>query len=193
MNPDGDWPETQAAQPVFANRCVSCHDREKHPVAQSLCDEIGLSFWTPVMTDPRLKSSRHIVYNLSHPEQSLVLLVPLARSAGGYGLCKPATGAQPTDSAVFPNKDDPGYRAILALCLAGQRKLDEVKRFDMPGFKPRAEYVREMKRYKLLPESFDLEKEPVNVYEMDRKYWDSFIFTPISLAAKDSPRRGHRL
>jgi hypothetical protein len=31
----------------------------------------------------------------------------------------------------------------------------EVKRFDMPGFHPRPEYVREMKRYGVLPPTFD--------------------------------------
>ena len=142
-----------------------------------------MSFWSPAMTDPRLKYARHIVYNLSRPEQSLILLAPLSRSAGGYGLCQPAGAAAEADSSVFTSKDDPGYRAILAMCEAGRRKLDEVKRFDMPGFKPRAEYVREMKRYKLLPESFDLEKDPLDVYEMDRKYWDSFIFKPSAFAA----------
>jgi hypothetical protein len=174
LNSDRDWPETKAAQPVFAERCVSCHDREKHPVAQTLCDEIGLSFWSPAMTDPRLKYSRHLVYNLSRPEKSLLLLAPLARSAGGYGLCKPAGAAAADDSQVFASREDPGYRALLAMCEAGKTKLNEVKRFDMPGFKPRAEYVREMKRYKLLPDGFDLERDSLDVYALDRKYWDSF-------------------
>jgi hypothetical protein len=31
-----------------------------------------------------------------------------------------------------------------------------------------------MKRYKLLPDSFDLERDSLDIYALDRKYWDSF-------------------
>jgi len=41
-----------------------------------------------------------------------------------------------------------------------------------------------MKRYKLLPETFDLEKDPLNVYEVDKKYFDSFIYSPIKISAQ---------
>lgn len=183
LNNDAEWEETKAAQPVY-KRCVSCHDPKKHPVAHSLSDEIGLSFWTPDMNDPRLKFSRHIVFNLSQPEKSLIVLAPLARSAGGYGLCKAADAPTTADSQVFATRDDPGYRALLAMCEAGKRRLGEVKRFDMPGFKPRAEYVREMKRYGLLPAEFDVDKQPLDVYALDRKYWDSFIFRPQNAPSK---------
>ncbi len=87
LNNDRDWPETLAAQPVFARRCVSCHDPRTNPIARTLSDENGLSFWQPSLGDRRLEFSRHIIYNLSRPEKSLVLLAPLARSAGGYGRC----------------------------------------------------------------------------------------------------------
>ena len=181
LNNDQNWEETKAAQPVFKDRCISCHDEKSHPVANTLSDEIGLSFWAPDMNDPKLKYSRHVVFNLSRPDKSLILLAPLAKSAGGYGLCKPAGASTNEDSTVFVNRDDPGYKLLLAMCEGGKRHLEAFKRFDMPGFKPRSEYVREMKRYKLLPESFDLEKDPINGYEMDRKYWDSFIYNPATL------------
>ncbi|MCY3020847.1 MAG: polysaccharide lyase family protein [Planctomycetota bacterium] len=207
LNNDADWPETKAAQPVFGGRCATCHDANRHPLPRTLSDEIGLSFWAPDMNDPRLKYSRHVVFNLSRPEKSVILLAPLARSAGGYGLCRPVPQASslPTvpqasslpgagkmpavpadaDSTVFVTKDDPGYRALLAMCEGGERRLEEFKRFDMPGFKPRAEYVREMKRYGLLPESFDVNKDPLNVYDMDRKYWDSLTYKPPALTSQE--------
>jgi hypothetical protein len=47
-----------------------------------------VSFWQPSLDDPRLLTSRHIVSNLSRPEQPLILLAPLAQSAGGWGLCR---------------------------------------------------------------------------------------------------------
>ncbi len=34
-----------------------------------------------------------------------------------------------------------------------------------------------MKRYGVLPPSFEAAAEPVNVYELDRRYWDLFEWT----------------
>jgi hypothetical protein len=168
---DENWPETRAAQDVLARRCASCHQENQRPIPRSLSDEIGLSFWAPDMSDPRLRHSRHIVFNLTRPDKSLVLLAPLARSAGGYGLCRAPDAAAGT-GAVLANRADPDYRKLLAMCEAGRRKLDEIKRFDMPGFRPRPEYVREMKRYGVLPLSFDAITDPLDVYALERRYWD---------------------
>ena len=55
---------------------------------RSLSDERGISFWRFDIDDPRLKLSRHIVFNLTRPEKSLMLLAPLAEAAGGFGLCR---------------------------------------------------------------------------------------------------------
>jgi cytochrome c553 len=187
LNNDGDWPETRAAQPVFARRCATCHDPRTNPIARTLSDENGLSFWEPSLGDRRLEFSRHIIYNLSRPEKSLVLLAPLARSAGGYGQCKPkgtagkAVASGTPENGVFLTTADPDYRLLLAMCAAGKRRLEEFKRFDMPGFKPREEYVREMKRFGLLPEAFDASKEPLDYYQLDHRYWDSFIYRPAKM------------
>ncbi len=177
---DDGWPETQMAQPVFDRRCMSCHEGDKR-IPKKLSDEIGLypGFEFPG-EKPRMRKSRHLVFNLTRPEKSLILLAPLAKSAGGYGLCRPVDAAAADAGAVFASTNDPDYQRLLAMCEAGKRKLEQIKRFDMPGFKPPAEYVREMKRYGLLPETFDLAKDPINVYEMDRTYWDSFIYKPAS-------------
>jgi hypothetical protein len=77
------------------------------------------------------------------------------------------------DGEVFKTKDDPGYQALLAMCEAGKRRLEEITRFDMPGFRPRPEYIREMKRFGILPDSFDAAKDPFDPYAIDRKYWES--------------------
>ena len=210
---DAKWPETTAAKKVFERRCAGCHGDKLHPIPRTLCDEIGLSFWAPSMDDPRLRQSRHIVFNLTRPEKSLVLLAPLARAAGGYGICrKPGTAAEnrpmnklgtvpivvsakmglspsksgsylsaaEAGSGIFVGKNDPDYRAVLAMCEAGHRRLDGIKRFDMPGFRPRPEYVREMKRYGVLAPSFDLAKDPIDVYAVERRYWDLFEWKPAS-------------
>ena len=43
--------------------------------------------WQSNFSDPRTRFSRHILYNLTRPEKSLLLLAPLAKEAGGYGVC----------------------------------------------------------------------------------------------------------
>ena len=79
---------------------------------------------------------------------------------------------------MFASTNDPGYRALLAMCENGKRRLGEFKRFDMPGFKPRPEYIREMIRFGVLPATFDLAKDPIDVYATDRRYWESLQWKP---------------
>ena len=49
---------------------------------------------------------------------------------------------------------------------------------DMPGFKPNEHYVREMKRYGVLPASFDLAQDSIDVYATDAEYFQSFWHLP---------------
>jgi hypothetical protein len=165
VNTDFEWEPTKAATAAIRQRCISCHSGEKIiPVA--LSDEREVSFWRPDPDDPRLRMTRHLVFNLSRPEKSLMLLAPLAKDAGGYGFCKV------DDAAVFADKQDPDYQKILAMCRQGKRNLEKIKRFDMPGFVPPAGYVREMKKYGILPA--DLPSDvAIDVYATDRKYWQS--------------------
>jgi len=172
VNNDQAWPTTRDAQPVFARRCAACHTAQHKPLPRTLSDENGLSFWEPDLNDPRLRFNRHALFNLTRPGKSLFLRAPLAVSAGGLGVCTATNGP---GTSVFASLDDPDYRVLLAMVDAGRRKLEEVKRFDMPGFRPPREYLREMRRYGILPDTFDLDRDPVDPYELDRRYWDSFI------------------
>jgi hypothetical protein len=130
---------------VYQNRCARCHRRK------------GLGHL-------------ELQYNLSNPERSLVLMAPLAAKAGGLELCGSSAGSQP----VFADTRDPDYRRIYEQINRASERLDAIKRFDMPGFRPSPHYVREMKRYGVLPASFDLSRDPLNVYETDQAYWKSF-------------------
>jgi len=101
---DTEWPTTRAGAEVLQRRCVACHTDPARVLPLSLSDERGLSFWRPDWKDPRLNTTRHIVFNLTRPEKSLVLLAPLAPGAGGWGLCKdPKTGQPaPATAALAP-------------------------------------------------------------------------------------------
>jgi hypothetical protein len=90
--------------------------------------------------------------------------------------------------AVFTSKEDPDYQTLLRMIEAGKAKLDNIKRFDMPDFRPRLEYLGEMKRYGILSETFDPDQETVNPYTLDRCYWDSFIYTPSPPSVPDVKR-----
>jgi hypothetical protein len=175
INTGADWPATKAAAAVIQQRCVGCHDQPSRQLPLNLADERGVSFWQPSMDDPRLLTSRHIVFNLTRPEKSILLLAPLAESAGGWELCRDAKSNSP--ATVFADTNDAGYQALLALVTAGKDFLAKNTRFDMPNFRPRVDWVREMKRYGILPDSVKPE-EVTDVYGIEQKYWESLWHHP---------------
>ena len=104
-----------------------------------------------------------------------MLMAPLAQDADGWGMHRRDAEGNPVGEMieVFENTDDPDYLAILNFIEMGRLCLDQNKRWDMPGFKPHPFYVREMKRYGVLSETFDLERDEIDVFEVDRRYWES--------------------
>ena len=100
-----------------------------------------------------------------------MLLAPLSREAGGLGLC--TTSGVSGGGAVFTKRSDPDCAKILAMCAAGKERLEQIKRFDMPGFRPPEPYVREMQRYGILPQDLAGDR-PIDTYATDRAYWRSF-------------------
>jgi hypothetical protein len=140
---------------IAAQRCTGCHQRD--PVGDG-----------------------ELAFNLSRPQKSLVLLAPLAKAAGGYGLCSNPSGASKAgqEQGVFASTQDPDYQKILGAIHAAGDRLNRQKRFDMAGFKPSVHYAREMKRYGVLPPGFDLSRDPIDVYATDRAYWRSLWWQP---------------
>jgi hypothetical protein len=171
---DWDWPVTRAAAEVIDRRCGQCHAAPERLLPRSLSDERGVSFWQPSMSDPRLTTSRHIVFNLSRPEKSMLVLAPLAESTGGWGLCKDPGTRQKV--VVFGDGNDTDYLKLLALCQAGKQRLELIKRFDMPDFKPRVDWVREMTRYGILKPGAD--QQQIDIYATERAYWESLWYQP---------------
>jgi len=106
--------------------------------------------------------------NLTRPAKSLLLQAPLARAAGGLGLC-----AEP----VFADAADADYQELLAAVREAAGRLERHKRFDMVGFHPNPYYVRQMQQYGILPEPLDAD-QPADVYATDRAYWESLHYRP---------------
>jgi cytochrome c553 len=171
---DRQWPSTIAAAEVIQRRCAQCHDKSL-PLPLALSDNRNIPPWN---ARPGYVP-RHLIFNLTRPEKSLILLAPLSKSAGGYGICKPGSKNIKPDEpiTVFADTNDPDYQKILALCVAGKKHLDKIKRFDMPDFRPRPAYVREMKRYGILPNDIAADAK-IDVYETDRAYWRSLWHKP---------------
>ena len=177
---DTEWPSMQAAMQALTTRCLSCHEEDGNkPLPLSPSHIVGAGAWgtafkgsgpwIPLTPDDiRRRFSRHLFYNLSRPEKSLILLAPLSKQAGGYESC---------GEAIFANSTDGDYQTVLLAIQEAKSKLDGVKRFDMEGFRPRAEYVHEMKRYGILPAALP-DTAPIDVYAADRAYWQSHWHRP---------------
>ena len=121
--------------------------------------------------DPEIvKFNQETLLNLSRPESSRILLAPLSKEVGGYGICEKKSG-----ELVLTSRDTPEYESLLSQVKKAKDELDSKKRFDMPDFRPNEHYVREMKRYGILPASH-MVSDPIDVYEVDRQYWRSFWY-----------------
>jgi hypothetical protein len=106
--------------------------------------------------------------NLDRPEKSIILRAPLSEAAGGLGLCS---------EPLFTSTADPVYEKVLAAIRDAARRLQEGKRFDMPGFRPNKYYIREMQRFGFLPKELK-PTDPIDYYAADRRYWRSFWYRP---------------
>jgi mono/diheme cytochrome c family protein len=169
-HPDAAWPPVRAASAALARRCGSCHGKNA-PLPLTPSDDQKLPPWDPLQPrDLRRHFSRHVLYNLTRPEMSPLLLAALARSGGGWGLCR---------GTVFSTPTDPDYGLVLAGIREAAGKLAEMKRFDMPGFVPRVDWVREMKRFGVLPASHDPAAQ-VDYYAAERRYWESLWYRPVA-------------
>jgi hypothetical protein len=118
--------------------------------------------------DPLARFSSNILLNFSRPSLSPLLLGPLAKEAGGWGSC----------GNVFAGKDDPDCRLLLAALQKGKAEIDATPRYATPGFRSNRQYIRELKKYGVLPPAFDLAREELDVFEADQAYWRSVWLGP---------------
>jgi hypothetical protein len=170
------WPMAMKAERTMQDRCSGCHQGATALPTAAYSGPTFQELEKPKRPGyPRAKGARaeavrrfssNVVYNLTRPRKSMLLLAPLPKEDGGYGLCEGLAGV-----------DDPAYRTILESIDEAKERLDEIKRFDMPGFVPRYAWVREMKRYGILPPDH-CDTDHVDYYALERRYWESLWYQP---------------
>ena len=52
-------------------------------------------------------------------------------------------------------------------------------RWSTPSFRPNAQYVREMKRFGVLPASFEATGDTLDVFRLDQDYWRLLATRPV--------------
>ena len=164
---------------VFSRRCAECHKNAadhnvngipfsweiRHDKENRLAGRPISCYERIVFTnDPARVYDASLLVNYTQPECSSVLLAPLAQTAGGYGRC---------GRAVFQDKSDPDYKKLLASIESGKQLYDARPPWGAPGWKPNPQYVREMKRFGILPESFDPSRDTLDPFAADQAYWRS--------------------
>ncbi|MDP6633860.1 MAG: hypothetical protein QGG42_03100 [Phycisphaerae bacterium] len=133
----GPWVKDGVA-PVFKKRCYSCHERKAFNPAWFTPGNITITskLWTDRGIMAHGFPGRYPMsgllgpefrINLSNPEHSSLLAAPLAKTAGGMGLCKSADGKP----YIFKDKTDPDYQTILKSIGVGAKELKDHPRQDM--------------------------------------------------------------
>ncbi|MCK5469749.1 MAG: hypothetical protein KAI99_14615, partial [Cyclobacteriaceae bacterium] len=130
------------ASSIIKNNCHKCHTE----LMRNIGDEKNLTWWRSRVDvtsgnvekeryKEAIRFSRHVIYNLTKPEKSTILMAPLSVEAGGYGLCTKKSG-----KPVFKSTKDKGYIAIFEAVKHTASHLNTIKRFDMEGFVIRPDY-----------------------------------------------------
>ncbi|MFC1805907.1 hypothetical protein ACFL09_02880 [Planctomycetota bacterium] len=159
----GSYPVNPGGGGLYAQlqkRCGGCHTREHQD--RKTRKKIK------IVRFPGQNGSMGPAFNLTRPEKSQLLLAPLSKKCGGHEM---------KGKFVFADTKDPLYQGLLARLKEAQKRLNDGKRFDMPGFRPTRHYLREMQRYGILPKSIP-PTGPIDPYKTDRKYWESFDYKP---------------
>ena len=179
--------------PIVEKRCLTCHGSVAH-LGRRVTKEIeapGNGRSKDGKPPEMLNLPRYCwnLYNLSHPEKSMILLGPLAQEAGGYGWCQAKDGQPAT---VFRDAKDPDYQTILQAVRVAKTRQEKAGRYGMPDFRPQDHYVHWMKRFGILPESFDAAKDLVDPYETDKAYWRSLWYHPPAAGTAFAARQAYR-
>ena len=164
---------------VNNRRCAHCHKNEKDKNTMRIpfdwdlrrkveAKKMGLKTAAYerviIKNDPIRLYSWDLLLNFKDPELSNLLLAPLAKEAGGLGLCS---------EVVFKNKEDKDYQKLLKGIQESKKRFTQKPAWSEKGWKPNHQYIQEMKRYGILNESFDIVKDTFDPFAVDQAYWES--------------------
>ncbi len=96
---------------VHKKRCGGCHGNDNPDTKSGLSEahsQVHVPAFRPGQWGIARSGMRVRHLNLSHPEHSAALQAPLAKDAGGWGLCSGKDG-----KSVFATPKDPDYQKIL--------------------------------------------------------------------------------
>ena len=166
-------PENPAAYEAVENACGKCHIGDaaipRRPFEPKQNYGETIFDYRTAFENPAVKKIKHpadggkfeeskiisdLLYNFSEPEKSLILTIPLAKSAGGS-----AEGLEnKSHPVVFKDKSDKNYAAILSAITAASKILKEKSPFcDSCDFRSTPGYVKKLKDLKILPPDFPLD------------------------------------
>lgn len=184
-NVGGDWWFKSFDQPRLAGeleavakrKCYSCHGN-MYRLGRLRREQLDCNRWGKGGCPPDFLNSPNYsltLFNMTRPEKSLFLAACMPKEQGGYGWC---TNAQGRAIAAFSGPDDPDYAKVRRLIAEADARQRRLGRLEYPGYRPQPYYCYWMKRFGILPQDFDIEKDPVDVYETDDRYWRSLWWTP---------------
>ena len=159
---------------IMGRRCGKCHNKDGMRLPTN-CRASKPSHLGRLIPPGAGRFATPLLFNESTPAKSRALLAPLAKEAGGYGICP---------GPVFKDTSDPDYQRMLKALDAPSKYLQTAKLYHMPGFRPNKHYIREMKRYGVLPATFDADNDPIDVFETDRAYWRTMWHRPRTAMAR---------
>ena len=176
----------RSAVEVIGRRCASCHgpggkappvpvqfDVEARKAKLARQGQVTGAYERILDDDdPYARFGDGILLNFSRPSLSPLVLGPLAKEAGGWGSC----------GDVFPHREDPDFKKLVAAVEEGKKAIDATGRFTTASVRPNGQYIREMKRFGILPASFDISRQPLDIFQTDQEYWKSLWPRPPSTA-----------
>ncbi len=168
---------------ILRKRCQECHavgdfknetgrpipfspDMTRNP--RGTGRRVGIHERVVLEDDPLTKYSGQILVNMTRPALSPLILAPLAKEAGGWGSC----------GEVFLNKEDADYQHLLGSLQRAKADADVRPRYGTPDFRPNRQYIRELKKYGVLPPDFDSERSPIDYFQADQDYWRTYWHLP---------------
>lgn len=156
---------------VYYKRCAKCHEtKETNKNVYFGYVFGGCTKMAAKTADGKIKVinfPRQNIFNFFAPEESPALIIPLAKSAGGYA----EDEDRKSHPIVFADRKDPDYVAMLAGIKKIAAQYDAENPFILSKkFYPPYGYVKQMQKCGILPKDWD-DKRHVDPYKIDNAYF----------------------